>query len=83
MGMGWLMGRRLRRVTTLRADSDQDGLSDGQEVSFGSNPLVADTDGDRPDNEEFSLVDPTVDDCLACVAVGYRNGPWQASEARR
>jgi hypothetical protein len=31
----------------FKADTDSDGLNDGQEISHKTNPLVADTDGDE------------------------------------
>ncbi len=34
------------RTDPLRADSDSDGLFDGEEIVFGSSPLKVDTDGD-------------------------------------
>ncbi len=42
------------------SDTDQDGLSDGQEVSIGTSPAKADTDGDElPDNWEVqNSLDP-------------------------
>ena len=44
----------------LVSDTDQDGLSDGQEVSIGTSPAKADTDGDElPDNWEVqNSLDP-------------------------
>lgn len=44
----------------LMSDTDEDGLSDGQEVSIGTSPAKADTDGDEmPDNWEVqNSLDP-------------------------
>ncbi|MDA8954320.1 hypothetical protein N9H90_11225, partial [Pseudomonadales bacterium] len=45
---------------------DGDGLSDGEEISLSTNPLVADSDGDTmPDGEEVDEgLDPNdADDC--------------------
>ena len=44
----------------LVSDTDEDGLSDGQEVSIGTSPAKADTDGDElPDNWEVqNSLDP-------------------------
>lgn len=44
----------------LMSDTDEDGLSDGQEVSIGTSPAKADTDGDElPDNWEIqNSLDP-------------------------
>ncbi|MEI6084660.1 MAG: TIM-barrel domain-containing protein [Verrucomicrobiota bacterium] len=39
-------GNNTLTVTYGAADSDNDGLTDGQELSLGSNPLNPDTDGD-------------------------------------
>lgn len=40
----------------LNADSDRDGLTDGDEVSRGTNPLTFDTDGDGlSDGEEVNV----------------------------
>ena len=37
-----------------RSDSDNDGLTDAQELALGTNPLSSDTDGDgRTDLEEI------------------------------
>ena len=56
---------RMRRcvfsvANPLVSDTDQDGLSDGQEVSIGTSPAKADTDGDElPDNWEVqNSLDP-------------------------
>ncbi len=49
----------------LRADSDNDGATDGDEVDAGSNPLVADTDDDGlTDGDEINThnTDPTLVD---------------------
>lgn len=45
--------------TIYERDSDQDGLTDAQELALGSNPFSSDSDGDgKTDLEEVQSGDP-------------------------
>src|ERR1019366_7569668 len=58
-----------RGTNPLKADTDGDGLTDGQEIARGLNPLSADTDGDGiPDGLELRLgLNPLVADPTTTV----------------
>jgi peroxiredoxin len=55
------------------ADSDKDGLIDGDELSFGSNPLVKDSDGDGLDDGDEWLAQ-TRPDLMDSDADGFSDG---------
>ncbi|HGC8893598.1 TPA: calcium-binding protein [Streptococcus agalactiae] len=45
--------------TIYERDSDQDGLTDAQELALGTNPFSSDSDGDgKTDLEEVQSGDP-------------------------
>ncbi|HGI4962784.1 TPA: calcium-binding protein [Streptococcus agalactiae] len=45
--------------TIYERDSDQDGLTDAQELALGTNPFSSDSDGDgKTDLEEVQSCDP-------------------------
>ncbi len=55
------------------ADSDKDGLIDGDELTFGSNPLVKDSDGDELDDGDEWLAQ-TRPDLMDSDADGFSDG---------
>ncbi len=49
----------------LDSDKDKDGLPDVCENIFGTNPVIADTDGDGcMDGNEIGISDPLTIDCV-------------------
>jgi hypothetical protein len=60
----------------LNADTDGDGLTDGQEAAAGTNPLNADTDGDGvSDSQDVGPLDPNSDSDGDGVADSNDVGP--------
>ncbi|MEQ8273996.1 MAG: DUF4215 domain-containing protein [Deltaproteobacteria bacterium] len=56
---GWICVGEPSQCTMDITDSDQDGLSDTLEVSLGTDPMDADTDGDGiDDGDEIAMGDP-------------------------